>query len=1072
MKKHFLKKVSFVRRIHFIMLALILFSGSALAQGKRTITGTIMDATGESMPAVTVVVQGTGHGTTSNLDGTYELKDVPIGSTLVFSFIGMVSKEVKVKDQQFINVMLEEETVGLEDVVVVAFGTQKKESMISSIQTVRPEFLKVPSSNLTTALAGRMAGVIAYQRSGEPGQDNADFFIRGVTTFGYKVDPLILIDGIETTKSELARLQPDDIAAFSILKDATATALYGARGANGVIQVQTKEGKVGPAKVTFRIENSFSTNTDNIELADPITFMRMANEAALARGALASVYSQEKIENTIKGTNPYVYPTNDWRKMLTNDVTSNQRVNMSVSGGGGVARYYIAASFANDNGNLKDSKATGFSNNINLKKYQLRSNINIDITKTTEAVVRLSGSFDDYVGPLDGGEGLYKKIMAANPVLFPAYYPSSAFPTAQHVLYGNAIRTDGMEATYLNPYAEQTKGYKDTSKSLMEASFELKQDLSFITKGLKFRGLMNTSRYSYFEIRRALTPYLYNIGSYDKRKNTFTVGLINEDQNPTEYLNFLIPDENAGEEKKKERDNLKQIQSTVYMEAALSYDRSFGKHSVGGMLVYQSRQRVVANYLKLQQSLSYRNQGLSGRFTYGYDGRYLAEFNFGYNGSERFERNERYGFFPAAGLGWEVSNENFWEPLRTVVPKFKIKATYGLVGNDAIGEDEDRFFYLSQINMDDSNKSYTFGENFNQSSNGVVIERYANPYITWERAKKANYGIEFSLFDGINVQADYFTERRSNILMTRESIPAHIGFTNPDKIKANVGAAKASGVDFSIDYNKYFHSGYWLQVHSNFTYSSSEYVDFEEPAYSPGRLHPGNSLKHTYGLIAERLFIDEYDVLNSPRQHFGEYGPGDIKYRDVNGDGQITDDDQVALGYPTVPEIVYGFGFSIGNARVDFSAFFQGSARSSFWIDAKNTSPFVHFGPSDWDENKDYHKDIPLLKAYADNHWSEYNRDIYALWPRLSTTVIENNVKTSSWFMRNGAFLRLKTVELGYTFPERLTKKLGLNTVRVYCTGNNLLLFSGFDLWDIEMGGNGLGYPIQRVYNIGMQLNF
>lgn len=1064
MEKHFSEMKHFFRRIHLIMLSLVLFSAMAFAQQKRTVKGTIMDATGESMPAVTVVVKGTTHGTTSNIDGTYELKDVPDGSTLVFSFIGMVTKEVKVRNQQFVNVMLEEETVGLEDVVVVAFGTQKKESMISSIQTVSPEMLKVPSSNLTTALAGRMAGVIAYQRSGEPGQDNADFFIRGVTTFGYKVDPLILIDGIETTKDELARLQPDDIAAFSILKDATATALYGARGANGVIQVQTKEGKIGPVRVSFRVENSFSMNTKNIELADPVTFMQMANEAALARGALASIYGQDKIENTRKGTNPYVYPANDWRKMLTNDVISNQRVNMNISGGGGVARYYIAASFANDNGNLKDSKFTGFNNNINLKKYQLRSNINIDITKTTEVIVRLSGSFDDYVGPLDGGEGLYKKIMASNPVLFPGYYPASSFPSAKHVLYGNAIRSGGTEATYLNPFAEQTKGYKDSSKSLMEASLELRQDLSFITKGLRLRGLMNTSRYSYFEVKRALTPYLYNVGSYDRKNNTFTVGLINEEQDPTEYLDFV---KETDENKKAD---WKDIQSTIYMEAALSYDRTFDKHTVGGMLVYQRRQRIVANMKNLQESLPYRNQGLSGRFTYGYDGRYLAEFNFGYNGSERFYKNERYGFFPAAGLGWEISNEKFWEPLKTVIPKFKLKATYGLVGNDAIGEDEDRFYYISQIKMNDDNKSYTFGENFNQSSDGIYIERYANPYITWEKAKKANYGVEFSLLDGINVQADYFTERRSNILMKRESIPADLGFSDPGKIKANIGSAKAYGVDLSVDYNKYFHSGYWLQVHGNFTYSHSEYVDYEEPEYSVYRRHPGNSLKQEYGLIAERLFIDEYDVLNSPRQNFGEYGPGDIKYRDVNGDGQITDDDQVPLGYPTVPEIVYGFGFSMGNARFDFSAFFQGSARSSFWIDTRNTSPFVHHKPDPDGDN--YHKDIPLLKAYADNHWSESNRDIYAMWPRLSTFIIENNNRRSSWFMRDGAFLRLKTVEVGYTLPERLTKKIGINTARIYCTGNNLLLFSGFDLWDIEMGGNGLGYPIQRVYNIGLQLNF
>ena len=414
----------------------------------RVVKGVVKDETGEPLPAVTVVVKGTTNGVTTDMDGEYTLSNVPAGSTLVFSFLGMQTQEIVVRNQKRIDVEMKEDAVSIDEVVVVAFGTQKKESMVSSIETVKPAALKVPSSNLTTALAGRMSGLIAYQRSGEPGQDNADFFIRGVTTFGYKKDPLILIDGIETTSTELARLQPDDIAAFSILKDATATALYGARGANGVIQVQTKEGKEGPAKVSLRVENSFSSNTSNIELADPITYMQMANEAAVTRNPLSPlVYSREKIANTIAGKNPYLYPANDWRKLMTNPLVANQRANLSVSGGGKVARYYIAATFSKDNGNLKNDKYAGYKNNIDLSTYQLRSNVNINLTKTTEAIVRLAGTFDDYTGPLDGGDTMYKKIMVSNPVLFPAYYPSSDLPSAKHVLYGNALYNNGVEYT-------------------------------------------------------------------------------------------------------------------------------------------------------------------------------------------------------------------------------------------------------------------------------------------------------------------------------------------------------------------------------------------------------------------------------------------------------------------------------------------------------------------------------------------------------------------------------------------------------------------------------------------------
>lgn len=1064
MEKHMFEKLSF-RKVFKFILALLLFScsvsGYAEVLDNRVVKGVVKDELGEPLPAVTVVVKGTTNGVTTDLDGEYTLSNVPAGSTLVFSFLGMQTQEIVVRNQKRIDVEMKEDAVSIDEVVVVAFGTQKKESMVSSIQTVKPAALKVPSSNLTTALAGRMSGLIAYQRSGEPGQDNADFFIRGVTTFGYKKDPLILIDGIETTSTELARLQPDDIAAFSILKDATATALYGARGANGVIQVQTKEGKEGPAKVSLRVENSFSSNTSNIELADPITYMQMANEAVITRNPLAPLaYSREKIANTIAGKNPYLYPANDWRKLMTNPLVANQRANLSVSGGGKVARYYIAATFSKDNGNLKNDKYAGYKNNIDLSTYQLRSNVNINLTKTTEAIVRLAGTFDDYTGPLDGGDTMYKKIMVSNPVLFPAYYPTSDLPSAKHVLYGNALYNNNVE--YTNPYAELTKGYKDYSKSTMDAQFELKQDLSFITKGLNVRGLFNTSRYAYFEVGRASSPYFYNVSSYDKG-GSYSIMQLNEDSNPTEYL------ESTG--------SWTDVQSTVYMEAAMSYNRSFGNHDVSGLLVYQRREKRVSNIKddsqkdNLQKSLPYRNQGLSGRFTYAFNNRYMAEFNFGYNGSERFYRSERYGFFPAIGIGYDISNEKFWEPLKKVLPKFKLKYTYGLVGNDAIGDEDDRFFYLSEVDANDSGKSYGFGTDFNYTKNGVTVRRYDNRDITWEKAYKSNYGLELSLFDGLNVQVDYFTEHRTNILMDRESIPSTMGLSA--KVRANVGEAKARGLDLSVDYNKVFRKGMWLQLHGNFTYAHSEFLKYEEPEYNEKyKLHVGQSLKQEYGYIAERLFIDEADVANSPKQTFGEYGAGDIKYRDVNGDGQITELDQVPIGFPTVPEIIYGFGFSFGSARFDVSAFFQGSARSTFWLDAKNTSPFVHvYEDTNWD-NVSMWKDIPLLKAYADNHWTETNRNIYALWPRLSSTRMENNIQKSTWFMRNGAFLRMKTLEVGYIFPETLTKKAYINSARIYCSGNNLFVLSGFHMWDIEMGGNGLGYPIQRVINLGVQLTF
>ena len=1039
-----------------LLFLCMLIPSLAFAQTKK-IQGTVVDTKGEPVIGASVVVSGTPRGTATDLDGKFEL-DVTPKESLTITYIGYEKTEVAVGSQTTILVTIKENKEMLAEVVVVAYGTQKKESLISSIETISPKELKVPSSNLTTALAGRLSGIIAYQRSGEPGQDNADFFIRGVTTFGYKKDPLILIDGIETTSTELARLTPDDIEAFSILKDATATALYGARGANGVIQIKTKEGKEGPATVSLRIENSFSSNTRDVQLADPITYMELANEAVNTRllEGSNSRYSQEKIDLTRRGVNPYVYPANDWRKLLMKDVVNNQRANLSISGGGGVARYYVAASASRDNGNLKVDKTNNFNNNIKLNSYQLRSNINLDLTKTTEAIVRLAGSFDDYKGPVDGGSKMYQKLLQTSPVDFPAYYPAGYKENTSHILFGNAQRLN-MLAGFMNPYADMVRGYKESSKSLIDASFELKQDLDFITKGLKVRALFNTSRYAFFDLVRSYSPYYYAVGGYNKFTNTIeSLKLLSQGE---EYLGYY-PNPDGRE-----------INSTIYVESAVTYNTVIDKvHDLSGLLVYHNREQLFSNKNELQLSLPYRNQGISGRFTYGFDSRYMVEFNFGYNGSERFHKKERFGFFPAAGAGWIVSNESFWSDLGKTIPKLKLKGTYGLVGNDAIGDEKDRFFYLSNVNMHAGDRGYTFGDRFSYYRDGVNVIRYENKDITWETAYKTNLGFEINLLNNFEIQADYFTEHRKNILMTRESIPSTMGVeTNDRKIRANVGEAESRGIDGSIDYNKYYSSGFWIQGRVNFTYAHSEFLVYEEPDYAEKyKSKVGNPIKQQYGLIAERLFVDEWEVANSPVQTYGEYMAGDIKYRDVNGDGIITDLDMVPLGYPEVPEIVYGFGASFGNDRFDFSIFFQGQARSTFWIDAETTSPFRTYVPKD----QDYIADVPILKAYADSHWSETNRDIYALWPRLSETIIENNTVRNSWFMRDGSFLRLKTIEVGYKLPEKMISKLRLKNTRIYASGNNLLLFSGFKLWDIEMGGNGMGYPIQRVFNVGIQVGF
>ncbi len=1016
----------------------------------KTVHGIVTDNNGVPMSGVTVTVGSTNRGAITGNDGRYSI-EASSDDELTFAMLGKEPRTVKIGDSTVIDIALDDKADVMDEVTVVAFATQKKESVISSISTVKPSELKVPSSNLTTALAGRIAGIISYQRSGEPGLDNADFFVRGVTTFGYASSPLILIDGVEMSSQDLARLQVDDIASFSIMKDATATALYGARGANGVILVTTKEGQEGKAKVSARYEFSVSSPTRNVELADPITYMKLHNEAVATRNPLGiQPYSQEKIDKTAAGVNQYVYPAVDWYDMLFKQQAINHRANLNVNGGGKVARYYIAASFSSDNGVLNVDKRNNFNSNIDLKRYQIHSNININITPTTEAVIRLHSTFDDYTGPIDGGSALFNKVMRTSPVLYPAYFPpDEANESKNHILFGNYG-----SGNYINPYADMVKGYKDYTTSTVLAQFELRQDLGFILKGLKIRGLHSETRNAYNEINRSYNPFYYTVAGYDKYTDVYTLECLN----PTggrEYLDY--------------NEGTKSIVSTVYSEIALNFDRTFNeKHTVSAMVVGIRREKKMANAGSLQLSLPYRNLGISGRATYSFDSRYFIEANFGYNGSERFDAAHRFGFFPSVGAGWILSNEPFYKgSIKRIMPKLKFKATYGLVGNDNIGGDENRFFFLSEVDMNAGN-TLAFGSDFSYTKPKINILRYANPDITWEVANKMNLGLEVNLFNSLEINADFFMERRSNILIDRAYIPWTMGLTESNVPKANLGKAKGHGVDFSIDYNKVFNQNWWLTGRVNFTYASSEYTRYEEPNYAatPWLSRIGQKIGQQWGYVAERLFVDEYDVLNSPDQGTSVMA-GDIKYRDINGDGKISTLDMVPIGYPTTPEIVYGFGFSVGYKGFDLSCFFQGMGRESFWIDARKTAPFI-----DTDDISSVISQNALLKVYADDHWSEYNRDIYALWPRLANETIDNNRLRSTWFMRNGSFMRLKSAELGYTFPESMTKKIRISKIRLYVSGTNLLTFSNFKLWDPEMAGNGLGYPLQRVINGGIQVSF
>ncbi len=1024
------------------------------------LTGRVVDPDGFPLIAVAVTVKGTSKSAVTDAEGKYEI-DVNSNDVIEYTSLGYEKTTMVARNADKLAVTLSP-VVEIEDVVVVAFGTQKRESVVASVTTVDPAKLRVPASNLTSSFAGQLSGVIAYQRSGEPGLDDAEFFVRGITTFGAgKKDPLILIDGIEMSSSDLARINVDDIGSFSVMKDASAAALYGARGANGVILVTTKRGVEDSVKLSIRAEVSTSMNTSLVELADPVTYMKLHNEAVRTRWGAEkpAPYSSAKILNTELGRDPHLYPSVDWYDYMIRKNTVNQRYSMNVTGGGKAVQYYLSANFLRDEGILKEDSNNKFDNNIKMNRFQLRSNVDIKLTRQTKAVIRFYGTFDERTGPRGDGTSMFHLTRNATPVMFlPFYEPDEEHSETTHTLFGN-VRQDG-KLIYTNPYAEMVSGYKKSSTSMMTSTVELSHTFDNALKGLVLSGIFNIKRDSYYDIQRGFKPFYYSplLGTTN---NEYKLEPLNPDGG-TEYLVF-----------NESTDTQKYVSSSLYAEARINYTKTIAeKHDLTAMLVGTLRNYtstgvmsggVVTDVSTLYATLPQRNITLSGRLAYGYDSRYFIEGNFGYNGSERFGAKNRFGFFPSIGAGWMISNEKFMQPVKKVLSKLKLKATYGLVGNDQIGNLSDRFFYLSNINM--AAGGYTFGTDLEYSRPGIAINRYADPDITWEIANKLDLGVEIGLWNALEIQADYFTDRRRNILQARSDIPTTMGLGYSPT--SNIGEANSNGFEVAVNYNKSFGKDLWLKAMFNYTYAVGKYSKYEEADFSatPWRSHVGQKISQVYGYIAERLFIDDEDVKNSPLQNVSSgsgiaYGAGDIKYKDINGDGVIDSNDIVPIGYPSSPEVIYGFGFSLGYKWIDFSCFFQGSGRSSFMISPTLTAPFLNNGQR------------ALLQYYADDHWSENNRDIYALWPRLSDDTVPNNTVNSTWWLRDGSFVRLKTLEVGVSLPHRWAQKIKMDRMRLYFSGTNLFVISKFKMWDPEMAGNGLGYPLQRVFNVGLNVNF
>ncbi len=1037
---------------NFLIFILISFIGYSQT---KTISGIVKDGNdGSLLPGVTVQIKGpTLRGTQTDGDGAFSI-NTAVGDSLLFTYMGKVPQTRVVGTANVIAVELFDDATTLDEVTVVAFGTQKKESVVASIQTVKISDLRISSPNLGAALAGAIPGLISYQTSGEPGADNANFFVRGVTTFGYKATPLILVDGFEVTDEAFARLQVDDIESFSILKDASASVLYGSRASNGIIIVTTKKGFEGPVQLSIRVDNHIATPTKIPKLADGITFMNMYNDARMTRNPLLGpYYSAQKIQATKDNVDPMIFPNVDWYGEIFKNQTFNTKANINVQGGGQVATYYVAGGLDHETGLLKVDPRNNFNTNISINRSHIRSNVIFKLTPTTSLNTMVSGRFERQVRPQSPTTDVFRYVMNSNPVDFPAIYePDEARKYVTHTMFGGTF-VEGPRK--INPFAELTRGYSNINESDILAQAVLIQDLKFITEGLKVQVKASVNNWTYYRATRRYDPYYYDLESYNMITGDYKLWCLN----PTNNSAFLG-----------NVDAFRDANFRTYFEGRMNYGRQFAKHNIGAMFVATAEEKLLTSGTSssLYETLPERNTGLAGRLTYDFDSRFFAEISFGYNGSEKFGTGKRFGFYPAIAGGWIISNESFFLPLRKYVNMFKLKGSYGKIGNDAIARRQDRFFFLSDIAIqgDAWGSGYRWGDSFMNSYGGYTINRYANPDITWEVTDDWNTGVELEFFkDGrLKVQAETFGKYTRQIYVRRENFPASAGLEA--NVSGNVGELKSWGYEGSIDYSHWFNKNVWVQARANLTYVDNKYMKLDERDYRDAyRKRVGYNKDQQWGLIAERLFVDQQEIFNSPPQSWGEYLAGDIKYKDINDDKKVDDNDQVPIGYPTSPKMQYGFGPSIGYHNWDFSFFFQGNAMISIFIDPTGNAAVDNdssIGPFIARRN--------ALEIVARDYWSETNPNVYAFWPRLSTTDVVNNTRRSTWWMRDGSFMRLKRIELGYTIKG--WDVITLKSARVYVMLENILTFSKFKLWDPERRANGIGYPPNIRYNVGLKFDF
>ena len=1024
---------------------------------ERTITGLLTESTGDPIIGATVKITGRQGGVVTDLDGRYTIK-VKDGDELVFTYIGFETERRKVKKgQTSINIQMQQASSSLEDVVVVGYGQQKKESVVSSVSMISGDDLHVSSRSLNNSLAGKVSGLLAVQRSGEPGWDDAKFWIRGVSSYAGGTDPLVIVDGVPRKMNDI---DVEEIESFSVLKDAAATAVYGAEGANGVVLITSKRGKSQKTVINMSAEYGVSTPMRVPKLLDSYNYLSLFNEASWNdKGnptfGFVSPVSDETLELYRLGIDPDLYPSTDWMSMLR-DNTHNQRYTINFRGGSDKVRFFVSGAYYTEDGIYNKNKDAVFDSNVKFDRYNLRSNVDFDLSRTTRMSVDMSGQYINRVAPNKTASAIFNGMTLTPVHLIPMIYSDGT--AAEHPDSDNSgLRQNPYNFLYFS-------GYSKSWNVLFQTKVTLEQKLDFITKGLSVKGTVSFDGKSGQYINRTMSPNSYYATGRDADGN-----LVFIQRNAGSALSNPTAASDGGEKK-------------IYLEAALNYKRTFTeKHDVTGLLLYNQKETQKQNTSGLDL-LPYRKQSVVARGAYSYDSRYTIEGSFGMTGSENFSKGHRWGIFPAVGAAWFVSHEKFWQPIQRVVNKFKLRASWGITGNDDIGSG--RFPYLENMNqsaggMNLGISSVSNGNNQNWMG-GLAEAQAAAIALQWEKERKADVGFDLGLWNGrIDLSLDYFDNRRTDILLTRGTIPSMTGLRQGPT--QNYGVVSNKGIDGNITFKE--HVGKVnMTLRGNFTYTKNKIVECDEiPHIYSWQDYTGCSIGTPYIYVADGLYTpDDFNITVDPATGAQFYTlkagmpdpgadvkPGDIKYKDLNNDGVINDYDQTYRSgiNSQNPKIVYGIALDVDYKGWFGGVFFQGVGGCSVNLMSK-ASNFMPFNQG---------KDASSARTEALSRWTAsdpYNQNV--LYPRMHSSEFSYNTKPSTWWYRSASFLRFKNVEFGYQFKRNQLKSLGLQNLRIYAQGTNLITWDHVKYGDPELGNanSGAQYPMSRSWKFGLEVTF